>query len=155
MLTARPFDEGKLVRSSHGLLVVMKYLLTSLLLTRLQPKVVERSQTRSLDASPAGSGDEAVIRGYAQRYLKEIVQMLDIVPRQMLLVFKMNDCLRHLDLKLGSPVNNLVVAGKYASKRVYEIESKGRGFFGILRSWLSYVNVLLRVNSYELFTRLR
>lgn len=58
-------------------------------------KVVERSQTRSLDASPVGDGDEAVIRGYAQRYLKEIIDMLDIVPRQMLLIFKMQVNVMH------------------------------------------------------------
>jgi hypothetical protein len=57
MLTSRPFDE-----------------------------VIERSQTRSFDASPIkgvdqSGGDKAVIRGYAQRYLKEIISMLDIVPR--------------------------------------------------------------------------
>ena len=115
---------------------------------------MERSQTRSLDALPTGSGDEAVIRGYAQRYIKDIVRMLDIVPRQMLLIFKMNDCLRSIDTKLGSPVNNLVVAGRYASKRVYESESSG-GVLRLLRSWLSYVHVLLRVNAYELFTTLR
>lgn len=132
MLTSRPFDE-----------------------------VIERSQTRSLDASPVGSGggDKAVIRGYAQRYIKEIVEMLDIVPRQMLLIFKMNDCLRHVDMALGSPVNNLVVAGHYASRRVFESEQKRHklsngSVFGLLRSWLSYVNVLLRINIYELSTRL-
>ena len=132
MLTSRPFDE-----------------------------VVERSQTQSLDASPGGNGggDKAVIRGYAQRYLKEIITMLDTVPRQMLLIFKMNDCLRHVDMALGSPVNNLVVAGKYASKRVFESEQKKQkqsngGFLGFLRSWLSYLNVLIRINSYELSTRL-
>lgn len=57
MLTSRPFDE-----------------------------VIERSQTRSFDASRPGhpdqlGGDRAVIRGYAQKYLKEIIEMLDIVPR--------------------------------------------------------------------------
>jgi aarF domain-containing kinase len=133
MLTSRPFDE-----------------------------VVERSQTRSLDVSPVGNvgGDKVVIRGYAQRYLKEIIAMLDIVPRQMLLIFKMNDCLRHVDMALGSPVNNLVVAGRYASKRVFESERKKQlqskcGLLCFLRNWLSYMNVLLRVNSYELITRLK
>jgi hypothetical protein len=57
MLTSRPFDE-----------------------------VVERSQTRSFDALPISvsdqsGGDKAVIRGYAQKYIKEIISMLDIVPR--------------------------------------------------------------------------
>jgi aarF domain-containing kinase len=80
--------------------------------------------------------------------------MLDIVPRQMLLIFKMNDCLRHLDLALGSPLNNLVVAGRYASKRVYESDrERQRGVFGLLRSWLDYVRVLCRINSYEFLSR--
>ena len=86
--------------------------------------------------------------------------MLDIVPRQMLLIFKMNDCLRHVDMALGSPANNLVVAGRYASWRVFErernkqLQSNG-GFLCHLRDWFSYMNVLLRVNSYELITRLK
>jgi aarF domain-containing kinase len=138
MLTSRPFDE-----------------------------VVERSRTRSLDATPVGNGGgdklvihKLVIQGYAQRYLKEIVAMLDIVPRHMLLIFKMNDCLRHVDMALGSPANNLVVAGRYASWRVFESERNKRlqsngGFLCLLRDWFSYMNVLLRVNSYELITRLK
>ena len=57
MLTSRPFDE-----------------------------IIERSQTKSFDALPISvsdqsGGDKAVIRGYAQKYIKEIISMLDIVPR--------------------------------------------------------------------------
>merc|ERR1712086_934694 len=102
----------------------------------------------------------AVIRGYAQKYLKDIIAMLDVVPRQMLLIFKMNDCLRHVDTALGSQVNNLVVAGKYASRRVFESDRRKHrqsngGVLGLLRVWLSYVRVLIRINSYELFSRLQ
>ena len=131
MLTSRPFDE-----------------------------VVERSQSRSLDASRAGNRgeDKAVIKGYAQRYIKEIINMLDIVPRQMLLIFKMNDCLRHVDMALGSPVNNLVVAGQYASKRVFDSECtkrmKDSGILCIVRCWFSYIQCLVRIKSYELSNRL-
>mmetsp|Transcript_20589 Transcript_20589/g.49506 ORF Transcript_20589/g.49506 Transcript_20589/m.49506 type:complete len:692 (+) Transcript_20589:615-2690(+) len=136
-------------------------LLAAMLTSRPFDEVVERSQTQSLDVTHVGNdgGDKAVIRGYAQRYIKEIVTMLDIVPRQMLLIFKMNDCLRHVDMALGSPVNNLVVAGKYASKRVFESEQRKRkqsngGVLCLLRSWISYINVLIRISSYELSTRL-
>ena len=128
MLTSRPFDE-----------------------------VVERSKTRSLNASRRGNirQDKAVIKGYAQRYIKEIINMLDIVPRQMLLIFKMNDCLRHVDMALGSPVNNLVIAGQYASKRVYESERMKRGgILSIFRCWFSYIQCLVRIKSYELSNRL-
>ena len=132
-------------------------LLTAMLSSRPYDEVIERSRTRSLDAAPAsGGGDKAVIRLYAQRYLKEIIGMLHIVPRQMLLIFKMNDCLRHVDYALGSPANNLVVAGKYASKRVLYSDIRGgnRGVFGLLKSWISYAHVLLRINSYEMWKRL-
>ena len=136
-------------------------LLAAMLTSRPFDEVVERSQTQSLGVTHVGNdgGDKAVIRGYAQRYIKEIVTMLDTVPRQMLLIFKMNDCLRHVDMALGSPVNNLVVAGKYASKRVFESEQRKRkqsngGVLCLLRSWISYINVLIRISSYELSTRL-
>ena len=71
----------------------------------------------------------------------------------------LQDCLRHVDMALGSPVNNLVVAGKYASKRVFESDKMinkqtNGGFFGVLKSWLSYLHVLFRINSYEIMTRL-
>lgn len=131
-------------------------LLAAMLTSRPFDEVVERSQSRSLDVSTSGSGgDDHVIKGYAQRYIKEIIAMLDLVPRQMLLIFKMNDCLRHVDMSLGSPVNNLVVAGRYASKRVYESDKQASGsVLCLIRSWLSYFNVLFRINLYELGTRL-
>lgn len=94
----------------------------------------------------------------------------------MLLIFKMNDCLRHVDYALGSPTNTLVrfldssvrliefyllsrpafqvVAGKYASERVYNSDKRrlrnGR-FLDMFRSWLSYMNVMLRIKTYELW----
>mmetsp|Transcript_6892 Transcript_6892/g.14163 ORF Transcript_6892/g.14163 Transcript_6892/m.14163 type:complete len:703 (+) Transcript_6892:297-2405(+) len=132
-------------------------LLAAMLTSRPFDEVVERSQTGSFDCAGASQkgGDKAVIRGYAQRYIKEIIAMLDIVPRQMLLIFKMNDCLRHVDYALGSPANTLVIAGKYASRRVFESErnhpQKG-GLLDCLRSWFSYFHVLFRINCYELWS---
>jgi aarF domain-containing kinase len=127
-------------------------LLAAMLTSRPFDEVIERSRTRSLDAAPAsGSGDKAVIKLYAQRYLREIIDMLDIVPRQMLLIFKMNDCLRHVDCALGSPANNLVVAGKYASKRVFHSDIREGSVLRLLKSWLSYAHVLIRINSYEMW----
>lgn len=136
-------------------------LLASMLTSRPFDEVIERSRTQSLEATSGGNdgGDKAVIRGYAQRYLKDIIAMLDIVPRQMLLIFKLNDCLRHVDMALGSPVNTLAVAGKYASRRVFESdrrkqrESNG-GVLGLLQAWLSYARVLFRISGYEILSRL-
>ena len=94
MLTARPFDE-LMERSKHGSL--------------------------SFDnAQPSNKADQAMIRGYAQQFLHEIFGLLARLPRQMLLLLKMNDCLRHIDYQLGSPTNTLAVTGRYAAQAVYE-----------------------------------
>ena len=84
MLTARPFDE-----------------------------IIERSKSGSIrhHSSINGSSDKLMIKGYAQKFLKDIIVMLDTVPRQMLLLFKMNDCMRHISHTLGSPASTNV--GEY------------------------------------------
>lgn len=43
------------------------------------------------------------------RYYFEITELLNTVPREMLLLLKMNDCLRHIDRELGAPVNSSCV----------------------------------------------
>lgn len=45
------------------------------------------------------------LRYYAQRYFKDIVRLLGNVPSELLLLLKTNDCLRHIDNELGSPIN--------------------------------------------------
>jgi len=136
MLTSRPFDE-----------------------------ILERSKTKSLSTQSIGNNasDKAMIRGYAHQYLTEIIQMLDKVPRQMLLLFKMNDCLRHIDHDLGSPTNTLLVAGKYAAETVYKEENivsssltiprKTKPLFSGIKSWISYMIVLSRINVHQTISR--
>ncbi|EJK48698.1 hypothetical protein THAOC_32483 [Thalassiosira oceanica] len=158
-------DIGMIREACGSLGVVDMYpLLSAMLTSRPFDEVIERSKSGSFETAAAsslsggggGGGDQAVIRGYAQRYLREIIDMLDVVPRQMLLIFKMNDCLRHLDMALGCPGNPLVTAGRYASRRVLEGEVRGAGggWLCKLRSWLSYLNVVLRIEAYDIWTRL-
>lgn len=52
-----------------------------------------------------------MLKSYAHRYMKEIVLLLGIIPSEMLLLLKTNDCLRHLDRELGAPINT--ATGKY------------------------------------------
>ena len=127
MLTARPFDE-----------------------------IIERSKTGSFSAqsaSPDSQADRAVIRGYAKQFLTDIFVLLGILPRQMLLLLKMNDCLRHIDFALGSPTNTLVVAGTYAAKAVYREEAKKHLSFGSrIQSWLEYMKVCIRIQVFDFGT---
>ena len=59
--------------------------------------------TDSLKA-PSSDSEKAIIRSYAAKYMKEITQILNMVDKQMLLILKMNDCLRHIERQLDSPV---------------------------------------------------
>jgi aarF domain-containing kinase len=51
-----------------------------------------------------------MLQSYAALYYQEIVNLLNDVPSDLLLLFKTNDCLRHLDRVLKTPVNS--TAGK-------------------------------------------
>ena len=150
MLTSRPFDE------------IMERSKTSSTLSRI---------SSSTSSSSSTAADKALIKGYAQQYLKEIIQMLDIVPRQMLLLFKMNDCLRHIHCTLECPPNNnLLVAGTHASKAIYQHEVKQhqlqlqlqkendtslsmvQTLTHRLSSWLSYSRVSFHIRLYSIWS---
>ena len=51
-----------------------------------------------------------MLQSYALQYYQEIVNLLGVIPSDLLLLFKTNDCLRHLDKILQTPVNS--TAGK-------------------------------------------
>jgi len=121
MLTSRPFDEILERSEKGGKLIPTK--------NRIEPvKRVRQDSINDADPSKANTassadGDKVMIRGYAQRYLPEIIEMLDTVPREMLLLFKMNDCLRHIDYALKTPpTSSLVVSGRYAARALLESE---------------------------------
>lgn len=52
------------------------------------------------------AADSVMLQAYSQKYLARIVQLLGAVPSDLLLLFKTNDCLRHLDALVGSGVNS-------------------------------------------------
>ena len=130
-------------------------LLAAMLTSRPFDEIIERSKTGSLENGRNDAGDasdKAMIRGYAQKFIVEIIDMLDSVPRQMLLLFKMNDCLRHIDYALGSPSNTLVAAGGAAAKAVYEAEmgkAASQSIFQRIKSVFSYYRLLARIHAYE------
>ena len=54
----------------------------------------------------ARAADAVMLQAYTSRYLTRIIQLLNMVPSDMLLLFKTNDCLRHLDALLGAHTNS-------------------------------------------------
>lgn len=151
-------DLDGIKNACHDLGVDKAYTLFAAMLTaRPYDEIIERSKSGSFsapDASPASAADQAMIRGYAKQFMKDIFDLLGVVPRQMLLLLKMNDCLRHIDFALGSPTNTLVVAGKYASRAVYEdrLRQTDLAFKEKFQAWLEYMTVLLRIQIHDFAT---
>jgi aarF domain-containing kinase len=144
-------DLDAIKSSCHELGVDQAYTLFAAMLTaRPFDELMERSKQKTLRQQDAGNrADHAIISGYAQRYLSNIFDLLNTLPRQMLLLLKMNDCLRHIDQSLGSPTNTLVISGKFAARSIYEggvYDSR----LERLQSWWSYMQVLLRIKVHDL-----
>lgn len=131
----------------------MYSLLAAILTSRPYDEIMERSKTGSLSANiqTDSKADRAMIQGYAQQFLSDIIAMLGTLPRQMLLLLKMNDCLRHIDFTLGSPTNTLVVAGKYASIAVLQDQIRNNPswksrFFAVV----DFMRVMARIQIHDL-----
>eukprot|EP01031_Cornospumella_fuschlensis_P030613 gene30613-36989_t len=61
------------------------------------------------------STEHTMLQAYAKQYFREIVELLGQVPSDLLLVFKTNDCLRHIDNTLGTPINSTAVVADMTS----------------------------------------
>lgn len=129
----------------------MYTLLAAMLTSRPYDEIMERSKTGSLSANIKDvHSDKAMITGYARHFLNDIIAILGTLPRQMLLLLKMNDCLRHIDHALGSPTNTLVITGKYASRAVYEdTMSRSSSWIERITAWFYYMKVLLRIQAHD------
>ena len=126
-------------------------LFAAMLTARPYDEIIERSKTGALTAPVRESqADKAVIKGYAKQFLSEIFALLGVLPRQMLLLLKMNDCLRHIDMALDSPANTLVIAGKYASQAVYQHDVRAASSrVARVKAWVNYLRVLFRINLHD------
>ncbi|XP_006157151.1 uncharacterized aarF domain-containing protein kinase 1 isoform X1 [Tupaia chinensis] len=59
------------------------------------------SVNRGISRAPVTASEDSEIRNNAANYLPQISQLLNHVPRQMLLLFKTNDLLRGIEASLG------------------------------------------------------
>ncbi|XP_055989698.1 aarF domain-containing protein kinase 1 [Sorex fumeus] len=60
------------------------------------------SVKRGIGQAPVTASEDLEIRSHAANYLPQISQLLNHVPRQMLLIFKTNDLLRGIEASLGT-----------------------------------------------------
>ena len=96
-------------------------------------------------------GEQEMLKAYARRYFKDITILLNSLPTALLLVLKTNDCLRHLDRKLGAPINTASVVAEITADVIYKedmdlaFKSKESKLINITNVLLAYSNVMLRV----------
>ena len=83
------------------------------------------------------SSEKQILKSYAVKYFKEISVMLGKVPSDLLLVLKTNDCLRHLDMKLGSPVNTTTIVAETVANLVF--------YENIIDIWLDEKLILSKI----------
>ena len=149
VITARPFDEV-IERSNQKKRSIWSWLWNP------QPRSTVSSQKNDTKS------DQAIIRGYAQRFLPNIVALLSILPRQVLLLLKMNDCLRHIDYTLGgSPTNTMMVNGHFAAYALYQNELQQASLTTTTSSilvswrrpfqaWWAYMKITTRIHINEI-----
>eukprot|EP00802_Teleaulax_amphioxeia_P009485 Tamp_09502.p1 GENE.Tamp_09502~~Tamp_09502.p1 ORF type:complete len:492 (-),score=58.02 Tamp_09502:375-1850(-) len=85
---------------------------------------------------PDTEEERLMLKQYAAHYALDIAAMLNKVPRQMLLLFKANDCLRHVDRRLGSPANTLISTARHTGHALVA-HARASG------SWTAYVTAVL------------
>lgn len=80
-------------------------LLSAMLTLRAWDDIVSRDMSRLQNKGTKSESER--IRFYAQRYMKQIVALMESVPSALLLLLKTNDCLRQLDKSVGAPINTM------------------------------------------------
>jgi aarF domain-containing kinase len=154
ILTSRPFDEiVERSKSSSPSLQLTAATSTSPSRTDFNHPNVRGNGSSSSDHQHQhhNRSDQVIIRGYAQRYLPNILQLLSQIPRQMLLLLKMNDCLRHIDFRLGiAPTNTIFVTGHYAAKAVYrDTVMHSQSMRERWHAWWNFVSLDWRIRWHE------
>jgi len=83
-------------------------------------------------------GESEMLKSYAKKYFKQVVGLLRDVPSELLLLFKTNDCLRHIDRSLGVPVNTIQIIGNITAEVNFKAD-----FFGENVEIMEKINALI------------
>jgi hypothetical protein len=84
-------------------------LFTAIIVNRTFDDVMNKEKqvkTKSRLGQVQNKEDKDAIKNYALYYHKDIVQILDVIKRELLLVLKTNSYLRSIDNRLGNPNNS-------------------------------------------------
>jgi aarF domain-containing kinase len=103
------------------------------------------AQDRNKLQQKNSKGESAMLKAYARKYFKDIVQLLGRVDSELLLLLKTNDCLRHLDRKLGTPVNTTKIVASTTASVLLEEELKSTGDTDSFSAVYNFIQLHIRV----------
>ncbi|XP_042714492.2 aarF domain-containing protein kinase 1 isoform X2 [Chrysemys picta bellii] len=116
------------------------------------------SVNRGIDRSPVTANEDVEIRTNAAAYLPQINQLLNNVPRQMLLLLKTNDLLRGIEsaLHTRASASSFLNMSRCCIRAVSTYQrSKSHSLYRKAKISLLEALSLWQINLYELFLRLK
>jgi len=130
-------------------------LLAAMITQRPWDDIVSKDIDR-LKSGKIKAADSVMLQAYTQRYLDRIVQLLAIVPSDLLLLFKTNDCLRHLDGLLSSTVNSSAVAAKVSGEVILQEDLKEahdtNSWSLFIIAYYDYCSLQMRLTGYNCYS---
>eukprot|EP00743_Colponemidia_sp_Colp-15_P009676 GILK01010587.1.p1 GENE.GILK01010587.1~~GILK01010587.1.p1 ORF type:complete len:564 (-),score=54.98 GILK01010587.1:45-1736(-) len=106
--------------------------------SKLQRKLTKEESTR--------------LQQYAVQYAGEIGDVLHRVPREMLLLFKTNDCLRYVDRQLGAPINSYLVMSEYCLRGIRQYHRQTNpGVWSAIQDFQEQLHLALRVKMFKIY----
>ncbi|XP_041514556.1 aarF domain-containing protein kinase 1 isoform X4 [Microtus oregoni] len=116
------------------------------------------SVKRGIGQAPVSATEDSEIRNNAASYLPEISQLLNHVPRQMLLILKTNDLLRSIETTLGtrSSASSFLNMSRCCIRALAEHRKRDAGSF-FRRTQISFSEAfsLWQINLHELLLRVK
>ncbi|XP_032864599.2 aarF domain-containing protein kinase 1 isoform X5 [Tyto alba] len=116
------------------------------------------SVNRGIDRSPVSASEDVEIRSNAAAYLPQITQLLNNVPRQMLLLLKTNDLLRGIEsaLHTRASASSFLNMSRCCIRAVSTYQrSKSHSLYRRAQISLTEALSLWQINLYELFLWLK
>ena len=118
----RPLSQER--RCSKELGADFYELFASMIVSRKYEDIMDESKANALKERLGEKQDEEskqAIKEYALYYHKDIVEILDLIKRELLLILKTNNYLRAIDKRLGNPNNTYNIINNITWK-IYQKE---------------------------------
>ena len=86
----------------------------------------------------------------AVEYAQDVQRILAQIPKELLLLLKTNDCLRAIDMQLGTPVNSFIIMARYCTKAINQDRLKRSATFtDWLRAVIDTASMEIRLKVYQ------